>query len=208
MRFLLVDDHPVVRQGIAQLLLKEFPNAVIDEADCATQALQLASNAPELIVLDLSLPDTSGLEGLERLKRKFPELPVLIVSMYDEKQYAERSLKSGAAGYLHKQRAGEEIVTVVRQILDTGRYVPEALSNQQARVSLRAIPASPHERLSKHEFQVLCMIADGKSVSEIASFLSRSVKTISTQRASILRKMELNSTTDLMRYCFANGLVR
>ncbi len=208
MRFLLVDDHPVVRQGIAQLLLREFPNAIIDEADCATQALQLAANAPELIVLDLSLPDTSGLEGLERLKRKFPELPILIVSMYEEKQYAERSIKSGAAGYLHKQRAGEEIVTVVRQILDTGGYVPKAVSSQQAGMSLRAKVASPHERLTKHEFQVLCMIADGKSVSEIAATLSRSVKTISTQRASILVKMELSSTVELMRYGFANGLVR
>lgn len=208
MRFLLVDDHPVVRQGIAQLLLKEFPDAVIDEADCAKQALQLASNAPDLIVLDLSLPDTSGLEGLERLKRKFPELPVLIVSMYEEKQYAERSLKSGAVGYLHKQRAGEEILMVVRQILDTVGYVPKAVPNQQARESLRAKAASPHERLTKHEFHVLCMIADGKSVSEVATFLSRSVKTISTQRASILLKMELSSTADLMRYCFASGLVR
>ena len=161
-----------------------------------------------MIVLDLSLPDTSGLEGLERLTRKFPKLPVLIVSMYDEKQYAERSLKSGAAGYLHKQRAGEEIVTVVRQILGTVGCVPTAEPNQRAGVGLREKATSPHERLSKHEFQVLCMIADGKSVSEIATILSRSVKTISTQRASILFKMELSTTTDLMRYCFANGLVR
>ena len=208
MRFLLVDDHPVVRQGIAQLLLNEFPNAVIDQADTVAQALQLAANAPELIVLDLSLPDASGLDGLERLKRKYSKLPVLIVSMYDENQYAARSLKAGAVGYLHKQRAGAEIITAVRQILDKGRYGLKTISDQLTSANRRINSDAPHECLSKHEFQVLCMIANGKSVTEIATNLSRSVKTISAQRASILHKLELTSTTDLMRYCFANGLVR
>ena len=203
-----MDDHPVVRQGIAQLLLNEFPNAAIDEADTVAQALQLAANAPELIVLDLSLPDAGGLEGLERLKRKYPKLPVLIVSMYEESQYAARSIQAGAAACLHKQRAGTEIVTAVREILDNGTYVPDSFSSEPTLASVPSRADAPHEYLRKHEFQVLCMIANGKSVSDIAASLSRSVKTISTQRASVLRKMHLSSTTDLMRYCFANGLVR
>jgi two-component system, NarL family, invasion response regulator UvrY len=208
MRFLLVDDHPLVRAGIGQLLLREYPDAIVDEAGSAAQALQLAaSNRHALICLDLSLPDASGFDCLEALKRQRADVPVLIVSMYEESQYATRSMKAGAAGYLHKQHAGTEIIHALRCVLKDGHYLNEAYAQRLALASIHGGEGTPHDRLTEQEFRVLCLLGDGKAVGKIATELSRSVKTVSSHRANILRKMAMKTTSELVHYCIKNGLV-
>lgn len=209
MRFLLVDDHPIVRGGVAQLLLKEYPTAIIDEAGSAAQALEsLRTNRHDLILLDLSLPDASGLDGLERLKRQRPDVPVLVVSMYEEDHYASRALKAGAAGYLHKQRAATEIIQAVRRVIAQGCYLSEAYAMRLAMAGLRGEDRAPHERLTAQEFRILCLIGSGNPASQIAKQLTRSVKTVSSHRANILQKMSMKSNAELVHYCIRIGLVR
>ena len=208
MRILIADDHAVVRHGLKQILADEFKRAVFGEARNAQEALnRVWKGAWDVMILDITMPGRSGLEILGEIRRSAPGLPVLILSMHPENQFAVRVLKSGAAGYLTKDSAPEELVGAVRKILGGGRYVSAALAEKLASYVAGNSHKPPQESLSDREFQVLRLIASGKIVSEIAAELSLSVKTISTYRSRILEKMGLRNNAELMRYAIQHQLV-
>jgi two-component system, NarL family, invasion response regulator UvrY len=199
---LLVDDHPVVRHGLARVLADAIPDLRISEAVGGEDALgHLRSAACDLILLDLTLRGDSGLTLLRKLRREFPAIPVLIVSMHSVDQFAARALQAGAAGYVTKDSDPEELVQAVRAALGGDRHVPAAL----------APPAGEplaHEALSDREYQVLRMIGAGRTVSEIGTELGLSVKTVSTYRARILEKLQLRTSAELIHYAIVNRLVQ
>ena len=203
-KVLLVDDHPVVRQGIARILAAEIPDLrLVDAVDGASALAQLRTAPCDLILLDLTLPGDSGLVVLRKIRREFPAVPVLIVSMHPVDQFAQRSLQAGAVGYVAKDSDPQEIVQAVRNALAGERHVPAEL--QEAARLEREPP--PHTVLSDREYQVLRMIGAGRTVSEIGAELGLSVKTVSTYRARILVKLELRTSAELIHYAVVNGLV-
>jgi len=203
-----VDDHAVVRRGLKAILAEEFSSAELGEAENAQEALQrIREQEWDLILLDIAMPGRSGLEVLKQLNSSHPALPVLVLSMYPEEQYAVRVLRSGAAGYLTKEGAPEELVQAARKVLSGGRYVGATLAEKLALRLSGGGEDQPHASLSDREFQVMCMIASGKTVSQIADELSLSVKTISTFRARILEKMSMATNTELVRYALENRLI-
>lgn len=207
MRVLLIDDHPLVRAGARRLIADHWPEADIVEAGTLAQALA-ALDGCTLAVLDLSLPDASGLEALVKLHRRAPALPLLVLSMHAEAAYAARALQLGAAGYLPKDRAGEELVAAVQRLLAGGRYIGADLADRLADLLTGASPAQPaHASLSTQELRVALLLAQGRSVGEIAETMFLSVKTVSTYRARALEKLGLANNAELMRYCLAQGLV-
>jgi two-component system, NarL family, invasion response regulator UvrY len=205
---LIVDDHAVVRTGLKQIL-SEIPDMTItDEACDARGALdKIRTNNYSVVVLDIALPGKSGLDVLKEIKSERPGLPVLILSMYPEDQYAIRVLKSGAAGYMTKESAPEELVTAVRTVADGKKYISPSVAERLASHLDFAGKKELHEMLSDREYQVLCMIASGKSSSEIAEELSLSVKTISTYRSRILEKMNLSNNAELTTYAIQKHLI-
>ena len=208
LRILIVDDHAIVRAGLKQILAEEGDMAVEGEADTSSQALQLArQGAWDVVLLDISMPDRNGIETLQLMKKEHPKLKVLMLSMYRETQYAVRALKSGAAGYLNKQSAPAELVTAIRQVASGKKYIsPEVAQELASEVSCER-KGLPHETLSNREFQTLCMIASGKTVSVIANTLSLSVKTVSMYRTRLLEKMQLKNNAELTHYAIKHGLV-
>jgi DNA-binding NarL/FixJ family response regulator len=201
---LLVDDHPVVRQGIARILAAEIPDLALAEAVDGASALDhLRTRAPHLVLLDLTLPDDSGLSLLRKIRREFPAVAVMIVSMHPADQFAQRALQAGAVGYVAKDSDPQELVRAVRAALAGGRHVPAEL--QEAARLEREPPA--HAGLSDREYQVLRMIGVGRTVSEIGAELGISVKTVSTYRARILEKLELRTSAELIHYAVVNRLV-
>jgi two-component system invasion response regulator UvrY len=201
---LLVDDHPVVRQGIARILAAEIPDLRLADAVDGVSALEQLRAAPcDLVLLDLTLPGDSGLVLLRKIRREFPAVPVLVVSMHPVDQFAQRSLQAGAVGYVTKDSDPQEIVQAVRHALAGERHVPAEL--QEAARLEREPP--PHTVLSDREYQVLRMIGAGRTVSEIGAELGLSVKTVSTYRARILVKLELRTSAELIHYAVVNGLV-
>ena len=201
---LLVDDHPVVRQGIARILAAEIPDLRLGDAVDSVSALaHLRATPCDLILLDLTLPGDSGLILLRKVRREFPAVPVLIVSMHPVDQFAQRSLQAGAVGYVSKDSDPQEIVQAVRHALAGERHVPAEL--QEAARLEREPP--PHTVLSDREYQVLRMIGAGRTVSEIGAELGLSVKTVSTYRARILLKLELRTSAELIHYAVVNGIV-
>ena len=203
-KVLLVDDHPVVRQGIARILAAEIPDLrLVDAVDGVSALAQLRSAPCDLILLDLTLPGDSGLVVLRKIRREFPAVPVLVVSMHPVDQFAQRSLQAGAVGYVAKDSDPQEIVQAVRNALAGERHVPAEL--QEAARLEREPP--PHTVLSDREYQVLRMIGAGRTVSEIGAELGLSVKTVSTYRARILVKLELRTSAELIHYAVVNGLV-
>jgi two-component system, NarL family, invasion response regulator UvrY len=201
---LLVDDHPVVRQGIARILAAEIPDLRLADAVDGVSALEQLRAAPcDLVLLDLTLPGDSGLVLLRKIRREFPTVPVLVVSMHPVDQFAQRSLQAGAVGYVTKDSDPQEIVQAVRHALAGERHVPAEL--QEAARLEREPP--PHTVLSDREYQVLRMIGAGRTVSEIGAELGLSVKTVSTYRARILVKLELRTSAELIHYAVVNGLV-
>lgn len=204
---MLVDDHPIVRRGLRDILVNAFTDSVIHEVGSGREAVTLVRSHPwHVMILDLSLPDGSGLEVLKQVRQAQPRLPVLILSMHTADQFARRSIAAGASGYLTKDIADSELVTAVGRILKGGKYFG---SQVLERVALGLHPdrdERPHERLSDREYQVLRMIGSGKTVSEIASVLALSVKTVSTYRARVLDKMELRTNAELTHYAVRNGL--
>jgi len=207
-RVLIVDDHAVVRRGLREILSDERGVEVSETAD-AHEALRLSGEQTfDLAVLDLDLPGKSGLDLLQDLKRARPRLPVLILSVYPEDQFAVRALREGASGFLCKDAAPEELMKAVRKILKGRRYFSEFVAEK-----LISLPhagrstAHPHETLSKREFQILCLLGAGKAVKDIAGELSLSTPTVSTYRARILEKMEMKTTVQLVRYAIKNRLV-
>ncbi len=209
MKFLVADDHAVVRRGLKQILADAFAKATIGEASTTADALQLAlSQRWDLVLLDITMPGRSGLDVLKDLKQQRPQLPVLILSVHPEDQYAVRVLKAGADGYLTKESATDDLIKAIRRVLDGGKYISPPLAEKLA-ADLRMDSHGPlHEMLSDREYQVLCMIGSGKMVKEIAGELSLSVKTISTYRARILEKMKMKTTADLVRYAVQYDLVQ
>ena len=208
-RILVVDDHAIVRQGLKQILADTPDLVVAGEASTGQEALEKVRTGQwDVVVLDISLPDRSGLTVLEQLKTQYPDLPVLVLSMHAEEQYAVRVMKAGAAGYLPKESAPDQLVSAIHKVARGGKYVSPTLMEKFVS-DLGTDPKKPrHEILSAREFQVLCMIAGGKSLTEIAEDLGVSVKTISTHRTRMLKKMELKTNADLIHYAIRTGLVR
>lgn len=208
MRILIADDHAVVRHGLKQILADEFPMAVFGEAATAAEVLKQASNQKwDLVVLDISLPDKSGLDVLKELKQAQPKLPTLVLSMHPEDQFAVRVLKAGAAGYLTKETAPEKLAEAARRALDGRTYVSSSLAETLAHGVTGKHDGPPHEALSDREFEVARMLASGKSVKEIAGTMSLSVKTISTYRTRLLAKLRLKNNAELTRYALRHRLV-
>ena len=207
-RILVADDHAVVRRGVLQIL-EEAPEAfLIDEASSGGEVLRTARERDyDLILLDIALPDINGIEVLNNLQEEHPAVPVLMLSMYPEKQYASRALKAGASGYLTKDSAPAELLTAVRRILEGGKYVTQSLAEELV-AELSGEGGEPHDRLSNREYQVMLLLAEGKTASDIARELSLSVKTISTYRARILDKLGLESTAEIIRYAFRHDLAQ
>jgi two-component system, NarL family, invasion response regulator UvrY len=207
-RILIADDHAVVRRGLKQIVNLEGDMTVTGEA-CDSQALlALVRKLPcDIVVMDISMPGRSGLEVLKELKQEHPRLPVLILSVHPEDQYAVRTLKLGASGYLTKECAPEELVRAIRKVMAGGRYVSASLAEMLASDLIADTGRPAHETLSDREHQILCMIASGKSVSEIASELTLSDKTVSTYRTRVLEKMKLRNNAELTHYAIASRLV-
>jgi two-component system invasion response regulator UvrY len=207
-KILIADDHAVVRQGIKQILAAEFRKAQFGEATNAQEAISQVWKHPwDVMILDISMPGRSGFEVLQEIKRNRPKLPVLVLSMHPEDQFAVRLLKSGAAGYMTKESAPEELVGAVKKVMAGGRYVSEALAEKMASYLSMDVQAAPHERLSDREFLVLRLIASGKPVGAIARELSLSVKTISTYRTRLLEKMGMANNAELTHYAIQKHLV-
>jgi DNA-binding NarL/FixJ family response regulator len=208
MRILIADDHAILRRGLIEILTREFKNAIYGEAESAEQTLtQVQGHAWDLVILDVTMPGRSGVDVLGDLKRIRPNLPVLVLSMHPEDQYGKRVLKAGAAGYMNKDSAPEELIKAVRRVLAGGRYVSPALAEVLALDLSRGADQPLHAQLSDRELEVLRLIATGKTVSQIAKLLHLSVTTISTYRARILEKMSLATTAELMNYALRNRLV-
>ena len=208
LRILIADDHTVVRKGLRQILLDEFPGAEIGEvADGGELVKKVMLGKWDVVVSDLSMPGRSGLEALQQIKLSHPDLPVLILSIHPEEQYALRALKSGAAGYLSKDTAPDELVKAVQKVLLGKKYISQAIAEKLANTFSSDTSTMPHETLSDREFDVMKFLANGKSVSEIAEMLSLSVTTVSTYRARIMTKMNLKSNSDLTKYAIENSLL-
>jgi two-component system invasion response regulator UvrY len=208
LRILIADDHTVVRKGLRQILLEEFPSAEITEtADAAALFMKVLREEWDVVITDISMPDKSGLEVLQQIRRDHPRLPVLVLSAHSEDQYAIRALRAGANGYLCKDSASEELVTAIRRILLGKKYITASLAEKLTFQFDQENDHPPHESLSDREFEVMKFLASGKVVSEIASQLCLSVTTISTYRARILAKMNLKTNYDLTRYAMENKLL-
>ncbi len=207
-RLLIGDDHAVVRKGMKQILAETKDIVVADEAGNGREVLEKVRKSDfDMVLLDISMPGRDGLEILKELKSLKPKLPVLMLSMYPEEQYAVRSLRSGASGYLTKDSAPDELISAIRKVSSGGKYVSASLAEKLA-LKLGADVEKPlHEALSDREYQVMCMIASGKAVKEIGEELSLSVKTVSTYRSRILEKMRLKGNAELTRYAIDNKLV-
>ncbi|MBI3660332.1 response regulator transcription factor [Candidatus Acetothermia bacterium] len=204
---LIADDHPIVRQGLKQILAGESDVKIVGEAQNTQEVFKLIGTQPwDIVILDLSMPDRGGLEVLNDLHRDFPQLPILILSMHPEDQFAVRVLKAGASGYMTKDSAPEELVNAIRKILAGHKYISSALAEKLAKDLEAGTEKLPHETLSDREYHVMCMLASGKTVSEIAKELSLSVKTISTYRARVLEKMGMKNNAELIHYVLKNKL--
>lgn len=207
-RVLIADDHAVVRQGLKQILGDTPTMLVAGEATNGQEVLaKVRAETWDVVVLDISMPDRNGLDVLKELKAERPKLPVLMLSMYPEDQYAMRALKAGASGYLAKDSAADELVRAIQRVVAGGRYVSPHLAEKLAFEIGADSSKLPHETLSDREFQVLRLIAAGKSAKDIAAELSLSVKTVSTYRARLLEKMGLGSNAELIHYAIQNHLV-
>ncbi|MBI5107570.1 MAG: response regulator transcription factor [Rhodocyclales bacterium] len=204
---LIADDHAIVRQGLKQILSETEDMLVTGEADDGAEALGLARQQPwDVFLLDVSMPNRNGIDTLKQLKKEFPRLPVLILSMHPEEQYAVRALKAGASGYLTKQSAPEQLVNAIRQVASGKKYLSPAVAQQLADAISEDTEKSPHERITDREYQVLKLIAAGKTLTQIAESLNLGVATVSTYRARLLEKMGLRSTAELIRYGLEHGL--
>lgn len=208
MRALCVDDHAIFRQGVKQILLQYDRHMKIGEAATAAEAMRLLHDSRwEVVILDLSLPDRSGFQLLTELKREQPDVPVIVLSMHADDEYAVRAFRIGASGYVTKESAPEELIAAVQRVTRGGRYMTPALAE---RIALAyASPATsekPHHTLSERELEVLQLIGAGKSLKEIAAMLSLSVKSVGTYRARVLEKMTMSTNADLIRYVVENNL--
>jgi len=205
---LIVDDHSIFRHGLKDILATHFVDARFGESDTAEATLEHVRNkAWDIMVLDVTMPGRGGLEILKEVKKLRPALPVLMLSMHPEEQYAVRVLQAGASGYITKIRAPHELVEAVVKVLSGGKYISAGLAEKLATDIGRDVPRTPHERLSNREFQILRLMASGKSAKNIGQELSVSAQTVSTHRARILKKLGLKTTAALIRYAVENDLI-
>lgn len=206
-KVMLADDHAVVRKGIRQILSDSFIDASFGEAQNIHELRELIhSSIWDILILDLAMPDGSGIEILKQIKQELPNLPVLVMSIYPEDQYALRTIRAGAAGYLTKESAPEEMVAAVQKILAGGEYISPSVANELVSYARHSDDQPLYKSLSDREYQVLCMIASGKELKDIADELSISSKTVSTYRARLLIKMKMKSNAELTNYAIHNGL--
>ena len=206
-RVLIADDHEVVRRGLKGILAEEVADLEVGEAGNSRDALEaIRTGEWDVLLLDINMPGRSGLEILEEVRRLRPKLPVLVLSVYPEADYAVRAFKLGASGYLTKQSASDELLAAFRKVLHNGRYVTAAMAERLAAALGDPFQQEPHEALSNRELQVLRLIAAGRTVKEIATGLSLSEKTVGTYRARISEKMGLRTNVELTRYAFQHGL--
>jgi two-component system invasion response regulator UvrY len=207
LKILIADDHPVVRRGLKQIIAETHDMVVADEARTGWEVLDKVRESDyDVVLLDIAMPGKNGIEVLTELKREKPKVRFLMISMYPEEQFAVRALKSGASGYLTKDSAPDELVDAIRKVSTGGKYVSSSLAERLASVIQKA--GQPlHETLSNREYQVMCLIASGKTTTEIAKKESLSVKTISTYRRRILEKMQMKSSAELTHYAIQNHLI-
>ena len=209
MKILLADDHGIVRKGLAQLLREDLSADVeITEVDNAEQLLhQINHQTFDLVISDISMPGRSGLEALEQIRLTHPRLPVLLLSMHPEKQYAVRALKAGASGYLTKESASDELIRAVQTILTGKKYISTSMAESMAEFFVNPSTALElHEQLSNREYEVFRQLASGKTVGDISDNLKLSVNTISTYRTRILEKLKLRNNAELMHYAISRGI--
>lgn len=208
LKILIVDDHAIVRAGLQQIITETIDRVAVRQAATGKEALKTAvAGDVDLVLLDIALPDMNGLDVLKELHRVQPDRPVLMLSMYPEEQYAIRALKAGARGYLTKGSAPEELISAVRKVSQGGRYISLVLAEKLACYLGTDQEKSPHQTLSDREYQVMLMIASGKTVSEIAEDLVLSTKTISTNRRRALQKMGMKNNAEFTYYAVKEGLV-
>ena len=208
MRILIADDHAIVRRGLSEILLEEYPSAFVEEVGDADTLLNkaLAGNW-DIVISDLMMPGRSVLEVLQQIRQHAAQLPVLILSIFPEEQYATRVLKAGASGYINKDAAPTELVKAVQRILQGRKYITPNMAEMLAGELTLATDKAPHELLSDREFHVMKLLAEGKTISDIAEMLSLSPTTISTYRARIMEKMKMKANAELARYALENRLI-
>ena len=208
LKILIADDHSIVRQGLRQIVTETQDMIVAGEASDGQELLNIMSKGDyDVVVLDITMPYINGMDALKELRTKWPKLPVLMLSIHPEEHYALRALKAGASGYLTKESAPDELVVAIRKVSRGGKYISPSLAEKLAFELEVGHEQAPHEALSDREYQVLCMIASGKTVMEIAQELTLSEKTISTYRSRILDKMSMKNNAELTYYAIKNQLV-
>ncbi|MFH0991425.1 MAG: response regulator transcription factor [bacterium] len=207
-RILIVDDHVMFREGLKQILARHSDMRVVDEAGSGPEAIsKVLQHKLDVVLLDISLPGRSGPELLLEIKKERPELAVLVVSMHPENQYAVRMMKAGASGYLTKESAADQLISAIRKVAIGGRYISSKLAEEMAVALDTNLPKLPHQMLSNREFQVMRMLASGKSLKEIADDLFLSEKTVTTYRARVLEKMKLKNNVELTLYAIEHTLL-
>jgi two-component system invasion response regulator UvrY len=207
-RILIADDHAIVRRGLKDIILESFPSAVVEEVSNAEELIEkIVQEQWDVVISDLSMPGRSGLDALQQIKLLAPKLPVLILSMYPEDQYAIRVLKAGASGYLNKDMAPEELVNAINRVLSGRKYITPSVAEKLASNVNFNSDKFPHEYLSDREFEVLKLMAAGKSVTDISAVLFLGTTTISTYRARILNKMNLKNNAELTQYALEHKLI-
>jgi two-component system, NarL family, invasion response regulator UvrY len=208
MKILIADDHAVVREGLKQIIRKVIANSVLEEAVNGDETLdKIEKNEYNLVILDISMPGKSGLDILQELKDKKEKTNILILSIHPQEQYAIRALKSGASGYICKDSVYEELAIAIKTILAGKRYISPALAEKIVFDTKDGLNKPPHEKLSEREFQIMCKLAKGKSVKEIAGELFISDKTVSTYRMRLLEKMSMKNNAELINYAIKNNLI-
>ncbi len=207
LHILIADDHPVVRQGVKQILADTPGMAATDEASNGREVLEkIRERDYDVVLLDISMPGMTGVDVLQELKKQRVELPVLVLSIHPEEQYAIRVLRAGASGYLTKNSIPSELIAAIKKVSAGGKYISPSLADRLASKLQTSFETMPHETLSDREYHVLCLIASGKSIKEIAEELSLSVKTVSTYHVRILQKMQMKNNVELTHYAIQNGL--
>lgn len=207
-RVLITDDHAIVRHGLKQIVAETDDMTVIAEADTGAQAILLLRNTPsDVVLMDISLPDRNGIDVLKQIKKEYPRLPVLMLSMHAEREFAVRALKAGASGYLTKQSAPMQLVDAIRHVAAGKKYITPSLAEEVANMISGDLEQPPHKLLSDREYQTLCLIASGKTLSVIAAELILSPKTVSVYRSRVLEKLKLKNNSDITRYAIKNQLV-
>lgn len=207
-RVLITDDHAIVRHGLKKILSDTDDMSVTGEADTGAQAIKSIREIPcDVVLLDISLPDRNGIEVLKQIKKERPKLPVLMLSMHTEREFAVRALKAGASGYLTKQSAPMQLVAAIRHVFSGKKYITPSLAEEVANMLSGDLEQPAHKALSDREYQTLCLIASGKTLSGIASELLLSPKTVSVYRSRVLEKLKLRNNSEITRYAIKNQLV-